>query len=81
MSRQTLLLEILQWGGAVGIIIAHVLNAIGPEVYPFNIIAFFIGTMFFLMWASIISSKPQITVNLVSVIIGIAGLINAFTNI
>ena len=72
-------LEVMQWGGATGIILGHVLNAIGPSAYPYNIIAFFIGTAMFLTWAFAIANKPQITVNLVSIVIGVAGLVKAFT--
>ena len=37
--------EVLQWSGAVFIILGHILNAMGPTVYPYNILAFFLGTM------------------------------------
>ena len=78
MHQNKLLLEVLQWGGAMGIIIGHVLNAVGPSMYPYNIIAFFVGSALFLTWAAVIKSKPQITVNLVSILIGAIGLVNAF---
>ena len=35
--------EILQWSGAVFIIAGHSLNAVGPEAYPWNILAFFVA--------------------------------------
>lgn len=78
MSRKHYFLEVMQWGGAANIILGHVLNAIGPSVYPYNIIAFFIGTIMFLTWAVIIANKPQITVNFVSIVIGTIGLVKAF---
>jgi hypothetical protein len=40
--------DILQWAGAVAIIAMHVLNAAGPEAYPYNIIAAFAGTVLML---------------------------------
>ena len=70
--------EILQWAGAVLIIAGHSLNAVGPAVYPWNILTFLLGTVMFLTWAVRVANKPQITVNLVSVVIGITGMVRAF---
>ncbi|MFM9423537.1 MAG: hypothetical protein RIR06_1998 [Bacteroidota bacterium] len=70
--------EILQWAGAVLIIAGHSLNAVGPAVYPYNIITFLLGTVMFLAWAVRVANKPQITVNVVSVAIGITGIVRAF---
>jgi hypothetical protein len=70
--------EVLQWVGAVAIIAGHVLNAIGPSVYPYNIIAFAVGTVAFLIWAVRVANKPQAVVNVVSLTIGIVGLYKAF---
>jgi hypothetical protein len=70
--------EVLQWVGAVAIIAGHVLNAIGPSVYPYNIIAFAVGTVAFLIWAVRVANKPQAVVNVVSLTIGIVGLFKAF---
>lgn len=69
--------EILQWAGAVLIIAGHSLNAVGPAVYPYNILTFLLGTVMFLAWAVRVANKPQITVNVVSVAIGILGMIRA----
>lgn len=70
--------EILQWAGAVLIIAGHSLNAVGPAVYPYNILTFLLGTVMFLAWAVRVANKPQITVNVVSVAIGIFGMARAF---
>jgi hypothetical protein len=70
--------DILQWAGAVLIIAGHSLNAVGPAVYPYNILAFLLGTVMFLAWAVRVANKPQITVNVVSVAIGAVGMIKAF---
>ena len=70
--------EILQWVGAVAIIAGHVLNAMGPSVYPYNIIAFIVGTVAFLIWALRVANKPQAVVNVVSIAIGLLGLIKAY---
>jgi nitrogen fixation-related uncharacterized protein len=67
--------EVLQWAGAVLIIAGHTLNAIGPSMYPYNIVVFAVGTVAFLTWAIRAKNQPQIAVNLVSIAIGIVGLL------
>ena len=70
--------EILQWAGAVFIIAGHSLNAIGPAAYPYNILAFFAGTVFFMAWSIRVANKPQLLVNIVALSISAAGLGRAF---
>ena len=70
--------ETLQWAGAVLIIAGHSLNAIGPTMYPYNIVVFALGTVAFLTWAIRAGNRPQMAVNLVSIVIGLVGLISAF---
>jgi hypothetical protein len=70
--------EVLQWVGAVLIILGHTLNAVGPSVYPWNIVVFALGTVAFLIWAIRVANKPQAVVNVVSLTIGIVGLYKAF---
>ena len=70
--------EILQWTGAVFIIAGHSLNAVGPSVYPWNILAFFLGTVLFLTWTIRVANKPQLMVNIVALGIGVTGLVKAF---
>ena len=70
--------EVLQWIGAVFIIAGHSLNAVGPSVYPYNIIAFFAGTVFFLTWCLRVRNRPQLLVNVVALGIGATGLYRAF---
>jgi hypothetical protein len=68
----------LQWSGAVAIIAMHVLNAMGPEAYPYNIVAAFVGTVAFLAWTIRVRNLPQFTVNVVALAIGLVGLYRAF---
>ena len=75
---QTQIDNTLQWTGAAAIIIMHVLNAMGPEAYPYNIIAAFIGTVLFLAWTIRVRNAPQFTVNVVALAIGFVGLYRAF---
>ena len=70
--------SILQWSGAVAIIAMHILNAVGPSAYPYNIIAAFVGTVLFLAWTIRVRNAPQFTVNVVALAIGFVGLYNAF---
>ena len=70
--------EVLQWTGAVLIIAGHSLNAIGPSMHPYNIVVFAVGTLAFLIWAVRAGNRPQMAVNLVSIAIGLVGLISAF---
>jgi hypothetical protein len=70
--------NILQWSGAVAIIAMHILNAIGPSAYPYNIVAAFVGTVLFLAWTIRVRNAPQFTVNVVALAIGFVGLYNAF---
>ena len=75
---QTQIDSTLQWTGAAAIIAMHVLNAMGPEAYPWNIIAAFIGTVAFLAWTIRVRNLPQFTVNVVALAIGLVGLYRAF---
>jgi len=70
--------EIIQWGGAIFIILGHVFNAMGGALYPWNIVVFTIGTLFFLLWAYRTQNAAQSVVNVVSIVICIVGLIKAF---
>ena len=69
--------DVLQWVGAVFVIGGHSLNAIGPSVYPYNLIVFAVGTGCFLTWAYRVGNRPQLLVNSVSIATGIVGIINA----
>ena len=68
----------LQWAGAAAIIAGHVLNSLGPSVYPYNIVVFAVGTVLFLAWAIRVRNTPQAVVNVVSLAIGAVGLFKAF---
>ena len=70
--------EILQWSGAVFIIAGHSLNAVGPAAYPYNILAFFLGTILFMAWSIRVANKPQLLVNIVALALGLTGLVKAF---
>lgn len=69
--------NLLQWLGAIAIIAGHILNAVGPAAYPYNIAVFAVGTVLFLAWAWRVRNVPQAVVNIVALAIGLAGLYNA----
>ena len=69
--------DTLQWTGAIAIIAGHVLNSIGPSMYPYNIAVFAVGTVAFLAWAIRVANKPQAVVNVVALAIGLVGLYKA----
>ena len=69
--------DTLQWTGAAAIIAGHVLNAVGPAAYPYNIAVFAVGTVAFLAWAVRVRNVPQAVVNVVALAIGLVGLYNA----
>ena len=70
--------DIIQWIGAVFIIIGHICNAIGPDAYPWNIVAFTLGTVMFLTWTIRVVNKPQMAVNIVAIVTCVIGLVNAW---
>lgn len=70
--------ENLQWIGAFFIIAGHSFNAIGPDFYPYNILAFTLGTVFFLIWTLRVRNNPQLIVNLVAITTCIIGLTKAY---
>ena len=70
--------EVLQWTGAVAIIVGHVCNAVGPEAYPYNIWAFTVGTLCFGAWTILVRNRPQFVVNAVALLTCMIGLINAY---
>ena len=74
---QTQIDNTLQWTGAVAIVLGHAFNAMGPAMYPWNIIVFAIGTVMFLLWALRVGNRPQLMVNVVSLAIGLVGLYKA----
>jgi hypothetical protein len=70
--------DILQWVGAVFIIAGHTLNSVGPAAYPWNILAFLLGTIVFFIWTIRVGNKPQMLVNIVALLLGTVGIIRVF---
>lgn len=70
--------NLIQWFGAVWIIVGHALNSVGPTAYPWNIVAFFIGTIAFFTWCLRVKNWPQLSVNVVALVLTVTGLWTAF---
>lgn len=73
--------ELLQWLGAVAIICGHVLNTLGSQYHQdqWNIVAFTVGTVCFLLWAVRVANKPQMMVNIVAMTTCLVGLFRAWS--
>ncbi len=72
--------ELLQWVGALAIICGHVLNTLGSQYHQdqWNIVAFTVGTVCFLLWAVRVANKPQMMVNVVAMTTCLVGLFRAW---
>jgi hypothetical protein len=70
--------EALQWSGAVFIILGHSLNAIGGQD-PWNIAAFFLGTIAFLAWTLRVNNRPQMLVNVIAITTCLLGFYRAWS--
>ena len=70
--------DVLQWTGAPLSVAGHTLNAIGPGMYPWNILVFFFGTVCFFAWSIRTKNRPQTLVNFISLGIGLTGIVKAF---
>jgi hypothetical protein len=69
--------DVLQWAGCLFLVGGHTLNAVGPVAYPWNIVAFTLGTLMFLIWSVRQRNAPQMTVNVVSITLCGVGLLQA----
>jgi hypothetical protein len=72
--------EVLQWGGAFFITVGHVLNTMGSAYHRdiWNICAFAVGTILFLIWTIRVANKPQMAVNIAALATISVGLYRAF---
>lgn len=68
--------DLVQWLGALFIIAGHVLNS--AAIDGWNILAFTVGTVFFMLWSISVANRPQQLVNTVAIVTCTAGLFRAF---
>jgi hypothetical protein len=66
---------LLQWSATFFILAGHMLTSAGPSTWPYNVFAFFVGTILFLCWAIRVKILAQIVVNAASIAITGAGVV------
>lgn len=77
MTKDQRINEGLQWVGAVFIILGHSLNALGNQD-PWNIVAFFLGTIAFFTWTIRVGNRPQGLVNVIAITTCLLGFFRAW---
>jgi len=68
--------DLLQWAGTICIMAMYALMNL--NLYPWNIIAGMLGSLFYFSWTVRVANKPQMLVNAVGFVVCVAGLIKAF---
>jgi hypothetical protein len=71
---------LLQWSATFFILAGHMLTSAGPSTWPYNVFAFFVGTILFLCWAIRVKILAQIVVNAASIVITGAGVVAGVTS-
>jgi hypothetical protein len=70
--------SILQWTGTVCLLTMYMLMSFAPHLHPWNIVAGLCGGACYLAWTIRVSNRPQMIVNAVAIMIGLAGLVKAW---
>jgi hypothetical protein len=70
--------DLLQWAGTVSLLTMYTLMSFFPHLHPWNIVAGLCGGACYLAWTIRVANKPQMIVNGVALLIGIAGLVKAW---
>ena len=70
--------DLLQWTGTVSLLTMYTLMSFFPHLHPWNIVAGLCGGACYLAWTIRVANKPQMIVNGVALLIGIAGLVKAW---
>lgn len=70
--------ETLQWAGTAAVLIMYVLMSFYKELHPWNLVAGIIGSIFFFVWAVLVSNRQQIVVNTASIVVCALGLVRAW---
>jgi hypothetical protein len=70
----------IQWFGAFFISLGHVLNTLGSDYHRdfWNIFAFAIGTVAFLLWSLRVENRAQVLVCIISLVAMAIGLYSHF---
>lgn len=67
--------ELIQWVGTVFILSMYVVMSYFPELHPLNIVLGLLGGLCFLVWTIRVKNRPQLLINLVSIVVCAGGLI------
>jgi hypothetical protein len=70
--------DLLQWTGTVCLLTMYTLMSFFPHLHPWNIVAGICGGACYLAWTVRVANKPQMLVNGVALVIGLAGLVKAW---
>lgn len=70
--------EVLQWAGTACLLTMYILMSFYPNLHPWNIVAGICGGACYLAWTVRVANKPQMLVNAVALLIGLAGLYRAW---
>jgi hypothetical protein len=68
--------DVFQWLGTACFMVMYVLMSF--NMYPWNIVAGFMGGSFYLIWSVRVANKPQTITNLVGIGVCVMGMIKAF---
>lgn len=66
----------LQWTGTALILAGQILTSVGPETWPWNLFAMFMGSALFLVWAVRVKINSLIVVNAASIVVMGSGVVN-----
>lgn len=66
----------LQWTGTALILAGQILTSVGPETWPWNLFAMFLGSALFLVWAVRVKINSLIVVNAASIVVMGSGVVN-----
>ncbi len=70
--------DVLQWAGTACLLTMYALMSFFPHLHPWNIVAGICGGACYFAWTVRVANKPQMIVNGVALLIGLAGLFKAW---
>lgn len=73
--------QILQWTGTALILLGQILTSVGPETWPWNLFAMFLGSALFLIWAIRVRINSLIVVNAASIVVMGSGVVNGIVSL
>ena len=68
--------DMIQWAGTACFMAMYTLMSL--NMYPYNIVAGFLGGALYMVWSVRVANKPQMVTNFVGIAICLVGLFKAF---